>query len=1599
MYGRDTIGLAIERNSHLRYGSKFNIKNPINLYGDGSVGFYNRSNDLNVANKSLSIARFIIGDKTSEATYNYVDAFGVTTIQNAASNSGTGDTKLVEGAAAIVMDTSAGVTSELLVPQLTIEKYAKGSIGIYTLNGNLNVIQNPDSITKNEIRINGGNSNVGIYSLNGNVNFTGDIIMGQSSLTTIDGDKNGTSNTAIFANPGRTVSLNGDLVTYNSEGKSLDSNVVYSNDAIINLNGKIDVQLQAGTTGKNTAILSSGTSSVINIASGKGSTINIDGKEFGNTSNKTNLGLGLVSLNGGRIEASGTSRTDGLKISMEDAGTALVSIGSNSKVNAKYSTIDYNGNGIALYTDNGGTIDITGSLINLYGSSVAFEKDMSMATSPITTTATDIVVYSNDVTVMSLKNMSAINLTGLANNISSAVAGINVTAGTISGVLYDQYKLAMVDGLSAYNIDKDLDKSIGADDSQSSTDDYYYTRRMSVQRAVVNVGPSASTGGSVIVKATLNSSELSKLGNTSVIGLDINSSKYAISNNETQINLTNGSKIIADRTDNGNGAVGLYINYGKINTDIGTEINVEKETINGANDGAVGIFGVNGSEIINNASVNVGGNKSIGILGMTYRTDILGNIIVDEFGTTALGQGKSNIDNKGNLTLDGSKSVGIYGINNNSGLGITPSAVTNLTALNNGNIVMNGKESIAMYSTYGNLKNENKITMNGTESKAIYGQNNSNLENTINGIIEIKNSLSSSNPSIGMYGDNSTSISNSGLIDAGNNTIGIYGSQITLANSSNIKVENESMGIYYLGNSLLLNGSITTGSTKSVGLYSVNGGSITNNLANFVIGNGSYGIISSGVGTTNIVNNSSNVTIGDNSVFIYSSDTGGTITNSANLSSTSNGIYGLYGAGTIVNNNSIDFSTGIGNVGIYTTNGGNATNYSTISVGASNASTNSYGIGMVADNGAKAYNDNAIGGGAVINVSGIGSVGMYAKGTGSEVTNNGTINLNQSRTIGMYIEDNALGINNGLITTTGSGTQNVTGVILKNGGKLINNGTIHIDTENGSGVLFGVGSVIANYGGSGSIVVSGTDTVEQIIPNSSTASAGGGSTTISVGGMTSPTPGVVTITSAGATITPVTVTLPSTPMLPSSLQTVAMYVDTSGQRFTSPMLSSSGTALATNLQIGTEITKYTNAKAIKIDDPNIINPYSGTSWKEVTSSSLTWVANRGISLTTGLLDAFYLAKKPYTDFASDKDTYNFADGLEQRYDMNALDSREKELFNKLNGIGNNEEILLYQAYDEMMGHQYANTQQRLYSTSGLLNKEFDYLANEWSTKSKQSNKIKVFGMKGEYNTDTAGIINYKNDSYGVAYVHEDETLKLGANTGWYAGVVNNTFKFKDIGGSKENTTIGKLGIFKTTTFDNNGSLKWKISGEGMLGYSDMDRKFLVVDEIFGAKSTYTSYGLALRNELSKEIRLSERTSLKPYGSIDIEYGKYGNIKEKTGEVRLEVKGNDYYSIKPELGLEYKYKQPLFVRTNLVASIGVAYENELGKVNDADNRARVAYTNADYFNLRGEKENREGNVKGDLKLGIENSKIGFTFDFGYDTEGENVRGGIGFRAIF
>ena len=383
----------------------------------------------------------------------------------------------------------------------------------------------------------------------------------------------------------------------------------------------------------------------------------------------------------------------------------------------------------------------------------------------------------------------------------------------------------------------------------------------------------------------------------------------------------------------------------------------------------------------------------------------------------------------------------------------------------------------------------------------------------------------------------------------------------------------------------------------------------------------------------------------------------------------------------------------------------------------------------------------------------------------------------------------------------------------------------------------------------------------------------------------------------------------------------------------------------------------------------------------------------------GQIKGVAMTKIPYTAFVkTTHNAWNFADGLEQRYDMNALDSREKRVFNLLNSIGNNEEILLTQAYDEMMGHQYANVQQRIYETGNFLNKEFSYLRNEWSNPTKDANKVKVFGTNGEYKTDTAGIIDYKYNAQGVAYVHEDETVRLGESLGWYAGIVHNKYKFDDIGNSKEEMLLGKFGMFKSVPFDENNSLNWTISGDVFVGHNKMHRRFLVVSEIFNAKSRYYSYGMGIKNELSKEFRLTEGFALKPYGALRLEYGRMAKIKEKTGEVKLEVKSNDYISIKPEVGTELSYRA-FFGSKSLKAAVAVAYENELGKIGDPKNKARVAGTSADWFNIRGEKEDRKGNVKTDLNIGVDNQRIGVTANVGYDTKGSNIRGGLGLRVIF
>ncbi|WP_036095955.1 autotransporter-associated N-terminal domain-containing protein, partial [Leptotrichia trevisanii] len=268
----------------------------------------------------------------------------------------------------------------------------------------------------------------------------------------------------------------------------------------------------------------------------------------------------------------------------------------------------------------------------------------------------------------------------------------------------------------------------------------------------------------------------------------------------------------------------------------------------------------------------------------------------------------------------------------------------------------------------------------------------------------------------------------------------------------------------------------------------------------------------------------------------------------------------------------------------------------------------------------------------------------------------------------------------------------------------------------------------------------------------------------------------------------------------SEVTSIGMYVDTSGVRYTNPIdgIENLRKLSKVNLYFGPEATLYTNSKAIRIGDKydengnlvaksNILKPFNDALSKlpggakiNPLSASLTWQVLAKISADNQLREV-YMSKVPYHSFAfdNDKSLVNFTNNLDNIYEIARPGSPEKIIFNKLNSLGNGEGHILAQAFDQMRGHIYGGVQQRIKATSDIIGGEIKGLRND-SNGSKDSNKFKAFGQRNEFKTDTAGMPDWYSNAGGFAYVHEDETVRLGESSGWYAGVVNNYFTFKDL---------------------------------------------------------------------------------------------------------------------------------------------------------------------------------------------------------------------------
>ncbi|WP_232044082.1 autotransporter-associated N-terminal domain-containing protein [Fusobacterium ulcerans] len=993
--GAEAIALYMSDNKQFKNGHAAYIKKPIELLGDKSIGLV--AQNTNITNEK-NIVKFSIGKKKQTiAKGNSVNNIFVDR-EN--------DPNLVEQAIGILMD---NLSTTKTAAQIEIGEYSYGGIGIFANNGTIEILKPYGVPAENSsIKISGGEGNIGIIAQGGDVKFEGDILI-----------ENGKNNQIAIAQNGKKITINGNATAGDNTKKIEDSVALYAKDSGTAINIAED-KLSLNLSGDSIAIYSTDNgeitanrSSLDHSETGFGGgiiepTAPVNIYVEGTTVSGLVKGVGLFANNGGKINTKNTY------VKVKDGSVGIASIGSNSNVDITNGIVDYEGNGYAVYSDGVGTVNLTDGEIILRGKATALELDLNNDSSPnpITLTGAKIVVMSNDAVGVNLKNIGALNIGTLKTDIEAKLGGVNIVAGTDGNQVFDKYKIAAVDG-GTLNINAHMNKS----DTDTTSTGFFYYRRFLGQRLNLNVL------ANIEVKSEINSSDAEANFKGQVVGLEMNSSKSAASATDAQINLAAGSKVIADRTDTGVGAIGLYMNFGKIDITAGAGVEVEKGA-NTVNDKAVGVYAVNGSKVDNAGNIEVKGNQSIGILGMAYREDDEGNILTNEFGTGGIfaEQGKVTITNTGNIALDGIGTIGIYANNNNTGRAAADNVVTNDTL---GTITVGDSDNftaaIGIYGKKATIANKGNITV-GSGGVAIYATEGSNVTKL--------GTLKLGSDGIGVMLDGTSTLE---------------ATTVTLESKENTVDINGKTGIFYKGSS-------TGSDSQDIDLDI--------NASNFVKGTAIY------VQDMNVTSSGS-LTVGTEGIGIFVAKTGagpvisriGTNQGTIELEANEKAI-GMYGKDTTIANETGNGIINVGNssqIGMYADGAnGKAINKGTIKLKVDGAT------GIYVKSGATAEldtNNNIV-------FDGKSSIGVYAEGAKVNFKDNLTFaNNNENKNIYVYGKDSAVEITDGkTVTVNGMGTpttlgNKTVGIYLENAGTGSTvKGTGELKVENGAIGIYSKGN-------------------------------------------------------------------------------------------------------------------------------------------------------------------------------------------------------------------------------------------------------------------------------------------------------------------------------------------------------------------------------------------------------------------------------------------------------------------------------------------------------------------------------------------------------------
>lgn len=1099
----------------------------------------------------------------------------------------------------------------------------------------------------------------------------------------------------------------------------------------------------------------------------------------------------------------------------------------------------------------------------------------------------------------------------------------------------------------------------------------------------------------------INSS--STLKNSGLISINSNHSAGMLNksvNNGSSTQLLGGGEITSSK------------NTSKVTAISGKNIDVKNGSkINLKGKNSVGIYADNSSNVNveENAEISIGDDSIILYSKSSDNTDIKYNIKNTEISgknQTAIYLENSK-ENANTLTLvpnsvfdvkgEDSKALHLKSIGN-------PSNYTfNDIAFN-----LKGKNNVAVLaenSTNVNLGANSKINMDelayGSIGLALQGNNNETLTITNEGTINVAKSDKDNkiySAAIALF---SPGIAiNKGTINTDDESVGMYSienKKVNLQNENEININKNAVAMYIKNGAATNSGKININGENGVGMYAKNGSLINSGeiLAN------SQGIGMFGNEDTKVSNLNKILLNNKNSVGIYTKNEA---VNKGNISLLGDSSIGIF-AKNILNEGVIDLnSKGENDKFSAALVGDNIINTGTINLN-KEYEVGMYGVGTSADR-AILINDGAI------NLNANNQIGMYAKF--ADVKNSGDINVNAKNSIGIYA-DNSVIDNTGKITLN---ADNSVGVYMINGSYFKNRGEIKIignsksvvkDDEEIDIALPGIASFSPNevhkdkFKGVDIEVNKNTQNFEDFNVKYDNKIY---NTQNSVKLSNSQIANNLDLSFLNKTTN---IEIPKNLDNKSKKKSVkknivAMYADTSGVNLTKPIkgldnLSKNDKII---LYIGAEAANYTNERVINLDQ-SLMKPFideldKSTATKAVYSGSLTWQAFATFdknAKNNHKIKSFVMSKIPYVNFIKKDSKYkDLYIALDKKYEKAIVGSNDKKIFNKLNLLGKNEEFKLHKDLKSLGGFEYASTQTRAYSSADIYDREFNDLMR-WDTNTTDTTKFKIFGANTKRDQRVDGVLGYDKNAYGLFILNNFDLKMDGTSNGVFGGIAKERYEFKNDYKSKEDALTAQIGYYvdrKVLNEEVNHLLKIAATG------SAREMKRYTLDKDFWAKSKYYTLGFDVKNSFYKEYKFDSGFKISPYTGVDLGYGIIDNIKEKSGNtLLLDVDSKDYYSIRPNLGIELGYTHLLDENSYFNILLDSKIYKEFGKINKANNLARFKDTNS-YFSLPKEEKEDKG-AEFTLVGKYENGNFGASLKGGYQTQFKDRFIGLDLRIKF